>query len=148
SAAFTRRWVASSISWGGRCAAPATITKEGTTTKCYPSPEYKVSPIIWTVHPAESRFNTLHRLLWLETTDPRCNVSEALLIHPDVLNIDALARFETPKPRHVDDAHEMTPDVPGSCSFARDDAVPLLFAPVLNGPYCRCHSAERLGRHA
>src|SRR5438093_11415295 len=50
SAAFTRRWVALSISWGGRCAAQATITKEGTTTKCYPSPEYKVLPITWTVH--------------------------------------------------------------------------------------------------
>src|SRR6266853_1161007 len=47
--AFMRRWDGSSISWGGRFAAEVTTTKEGMTPKCYPSPEYKVSPITWTV---------------------------------------------------------------------------------------------------
>src|SRR6266581_8698087 len=44
-----RRSAASSISSADRCAASATTTKEGTTGKCYPSPEYKLLPITWTV---------------------------------------------------------------------------------------------------
>src|SRR5436309_1263813 len=44
-----RRWAASSISSADRCAAPVTTTREGTTRKCYLSPEYNVLPITWTV---------------------------------------------------------------------------------------------------
>src|SRR5712691_3837342 len=44
-----RRLAASSISSADRCAAPVTIIKEGTTEKCYPSPEYNLLPITWTV---------------------------------------------------------------------------------------------------
>src|SRR5438477_12262983 len=46
-----RRLAASSISSGDRCAAPVTIIKEGTTKKCYLSPEYNLLPITWTVQP-------------------------------------------------------------------------------------------------
>src|SRR6266536_4127467 len=51
SAAFMRRLAGSWISSDDRCAASATITKEGTTKKCYPSPEYNMLPITWTVQP-------------------------------------------------------------------------------------------------
>src|SRR6266536_3203614 len=44
-----RRSAASSISLADRRAAPVTTTKEGTTRKCYLSPEYNVLPITWTV---------------------------------------------------------------------------------------------------
>src|SRR5712664_1733188 len=44
-----RRLAGSWISSDDRCAASATTTKEGTTGKCYPSPEYNLLPITWTV---------------------------------------------------------------------------------------------------
>src|SRR6266498_1090086 len=44
-----RRLAGSWISSGDRCAAPVTIIKEGTTKKCYLSPEYNMLPITWTV---------------------------------------------------------------------------------------------------
>src|SRR6266498_2178596 len=50
SAAFMRRLAGSWISSDDQCAASATTTKEGTTGKCYPSPEYNLLPITWTVH--------------------------------------------------------------------------------------------------
>src|SRR5881396_1747854 len=46
-----RRLAGSWISSGDQCAASATTTKEGTTGKCYPSPEYNLLPITWTVQP-------------------------------------------------------------------------------------------------
>src|SRR6266498_2619341 len=49
SAAFMRRLAGSWISSDDQCAASATTTKEGTTGKCYPSPEYNLLPITWTV---------------------------------------------------------------------------------------------------
>src|SRR2546425_9418735 len=48
-----RRWAASSISSADRCAALVTTIKEGTTGKCYPSPEYNLLPITWTVQPSD-----------------------------------------------------------------------------------------------
>src|SRR6266498_4076957 len=52
SAAFMRRLAGSWISSDDQCAASATTTKEGTTGKCYPSPEYNLLPITWTVQPS------------------------------------------------------------------------------------------------
>jgi hypothetical protein len=37
--------------------------KEGTTEKCYPSPEYKVSPVTWTVQAPNRRCDLRDRLL-------------------------------------------------------------------------------------
>src|SRR6266545_4597548 len=55
SAAFMRRLAGSWISSDDQCAASATTTKEGTTGKCYPSPEYNLLPITWTVQTAKCR---------------------------------------------------------------------------------------------
>ena len=84
----------------------------------------------------------------IEHRDARCNESKALLIHPDVLNLDALAGFETAKPWHIDDMTKVTPNVPGSRRVARNDPVALLFAPILGGAYGLASAEERLGRHA
>src|SRR2546422_2213014 len=58
-----RRLAASSISSADRCAAPVTTIKEGTTGKCYPSPEYNLLPITWTVHSAKEQTNPLVQVL-------------------------------------------------------------------------------------
>src|SRR5206468_13081882 len=54
SAACMRRLAGSWINSDDRCAASATTTKEGTTGKCYPSPEYNLLPITWTVQLTET----------------------------------------------------------------------------------------------
>ena len=49
SVGFMRPSVASSISSDDPYVAPATTTREGTTEKCYPSPEHNVLPVTWTI---------------------------------------------------------------------------------------------------
>src|SRR5437867_7496008 len=97
--------------------------------------------------PYSTRAASFKRLLGsVEPTDSCGNEPKALLIHANVLDIDALTGFENPKPWHVGDLHEMTPDVPGSGGIARNSAVALFFAPILHCANRCCHGADWLGR--
>ena len=84
----------------------------------------------------------------IQQTDARGNEPKALLIHPDVLNLNALAGRETAKPLRIDDMTEVAPNVPGSRRVTGNDTVALLVAPILRCPYGLASAEERLGRHA
>src|SRR5947208_16440829 len=97
--------------------------------------------------PQSTRAARFKRLLGsVEPTDTCGNEPKAFLIHANVLDIDALTGFETPKPWHLRDVHEVTPDVPGSGSVARNSAVAFFFAPILHRANPCCDGADWLGR--
>src|SRR5206468_11203506 len=71
SAACMRRLAGSWINSDDQCAASATTTKEGTTGKCYPSPEYNLLPITWTVQRTNlSLPRPEYRIRALQITNP------------------------------------------------------------------------------
>src|SRR6266566_3185674 len=74
-----RRSVASSISSADRCAAPVTTIKEGTTGKCYPSPEYNLLPITWTVQAPRSARRARSQRAKTSATGAKATTSAAMV---------------------------------------------------------------------
>src|SRR5258708_7060242 len=72
-----RRVAASSITSGDRCAAPVTIIKEGTTKKCYLSPEYNLLPITWTVQLTDAQPVSLALQLTTGPAEPQSRLDRA-----------------------------------------------------------------------